>query len=136
MCMIENADGSVEVIQKERKRKARKPHQCRECWRDIEAGEQYEHMVYKWDGNLTAYKICLHCRVAMSWLEKECHGYVYGQIETDILEHVEEGNYSMALTRLAVGMKWKWTKRNGERMPIPACPPTSWDSVKALPPCL
>jgi hypothetical protein len=28
-------------------------------------------------------------------------------------------------------MKRKWTKKNGERMPIPVCPPTTWDRVKA-----
>lgn len=126
MCSIEHADGFVDVIQDERERKARKPHQCFECYRVIRVGERYQYTVYKWDGRLTSYKICLHCHVAAKWLVSECGGFVYSKIQEDIREHTESRRaYGMDLSRVAVGMKRKWTKRNGDLMPIPKRPRTT-----------
>lgn len=129
MCMIDNADGYVDTINSPKLRRARKPHKCMECHRVIQAKEQYEHMVYKWDGEIVNRKLCLHCRVAENWLEKECHGFLYGRVQEDIVEHAESGNYGMPLARLAVGMRRQWEKINGELMSVQPLPPTTWDKV-------
>lgn len=133
MCNIENSDGFVDVIQPECDRKARKAHTCLECRREIRAGEQYRHTVYKFDGDLTSYKICLHCHVAAEWLMRECGGFLYSQIQDDILEHTESRRpYGIDLFRVAVGMRRKWTKKNGGLMPIPKRPLTTKE-LMALP---
>jgi hypothetical protein len=42
-------------------RKARKPHRCCECGKQIEAGEKYEHSRSKFDGDFSSCDTCLIC---------------------------------------------------------------------------
>lgn len=43
-------------------RRARKAHQCRECYREIKAGEQYEYYsAISYDGDSFSVKTCLRC---------------------------------------------------------------------------
>jgi hypothetical protein len=41
--------------------KARKPHKCCECYREIAAGSEYECITGKCDGYIDRYKTCLDC---------------------------------------------------------------------------
>jgi hypothetical protein len=40
---------------------ARKAHRCLECKGKIDAGEKYERVAGKWDGNFSTAKTCAHC---------------------------------------------------------------------------
>lgn len=42
-------------------RKARKPHKCCECSREIPKGAQYEYIAGKCGGDFQDYKTCLDC---------------------------------------------------------------------------
>ena len=101
--------------------KARKTHRCGECFRDISAGEQYESVFGKWEGDFSSHKTCVHCCAARKWLERECNGYVYGGIKEDIQDHFYEVSpYKMLeLGRLIVGMRRKWRDKRGRMMPVP-----------------
>jgi hypothetical protein len=41
--------------------KARKPHKCYECRREIPVGAQYEYVAGKYDGDFFTHKTCLVC---------------------------------------------------------------------------
>lgn len=57
--------------------KARKTHQCGECYRDILPGEKYEKITAKWDGDFSTHKTCLDCR---SIRDQFFTSWMYGQI--------------------------------------------------------
>ena len=108
MCMVEGCDEMASVWQ-ESTRKARKPHKCIECGREIAVGERY---VYLWakgaDGPFTG-KWCLQCDVAKEWLWKNCSGSILSAVREDIGQHVEEYQ-RMDLARLYVGMRRRWRR--------------------------
>src|ERR1700752_1586871 len=89
MCMIEDADGSCQVLQ-DQTRKARKEHRCSECSRIIRAGEDYRYEVTLYDGSCNTHKTCSHCQVSRAWLSDNCGGWVYGAVEEDIAEHARD----------------------------------------------
>ena len=41
--------------------KARKPHRCYECRREIRPREEYERTTGKWDGEIFSFRCCLLC---------------------------------------------------------------------------
>lgn len=41
--------------------KARKPHKCIECDREIPVGMRYEKFSGKWEGDFTSHETCLDC---------------------------------------------------------------------------
>lgn len=45
----------------QKNRKARKQHQCCECYSEISSGEEYQFTSGIWDGEPSSYKICLSC---------------------------------------------------------------------------
>lgn len=53
-------DGSSEFCHTEI-RKARKPHKCSECNKEIPVGGRYEHATGKTEGDLWAYDTCMIC---------------------------------------------------------------------------
>ena len=91
-------------------RKARKQHRCYECFRQIEAKEEYENVVGKWDGQISGYKTCSFCLVARKWLSKECGGYVYSCVLEDLREHWNDRYRMNHLGKLIVGMNRKWDR--------------------------
>jgi len=129
MCMIEDADGYNEWSG-ESSHVARKTHKCGECHRQIEPGERYYVMKWKYDGQFDTSNICAHCRVAGTWLEENCSGFLVCMIEDDIAEHVTEyrgrSKCVARLKRLKVGMERHWKIKRGPRagqlMPLPQLP--------------
>ncbi len=120
MCMFDDAESATVLSSKDRV--AKKNHTCGECHRTIDTGEKYHTDVYKFDGQVSRHKTCMHCMVARQWLSYECAGWICGCIQEDIDEHVQSGGCPVALSRLAIGMKSKWRTPRGKLMKIPALP--------------
>lgn len=118
MCMINDADGYVLVI-RESTPSARKPHKCDECHRVINIRERYLREYMKFDGDMSDHKTCMHCQIARDWLLHECAGFCYGEIEEDIVAHAQDGYGGIPLMRTAIGMRRKWTRRDGRLMALP-----------------
>ena len=60
VCVL-NWDGDDADFYNATLRKARKPHECCECHGTIQPGQSYEHVVGKWDGDLSKYDTCSLC---------------------------------------------------------------------------
>ena len=120
--MIDCADDVVYLLA-EYHSTARKRHKCRECHREIRPGESYLIEKYIDDGICT-HKTCQHCQIVRGWLSAECGGWLYGGVREDILEHAYEG-YGMDVKRMAVGIRQRWTRKNGALLPLPRMPKTS-----------
>lgn len=57
-------------------RKARKPHECSECGKQILPGEKYEHATGKTEGDMWAFDTCLICsEIAETFY---CDGRLFG----------------------------------------------------------
>lgn len=123
MCMADYSDGRC-VILSDAYFKARKEHLCSECHRKIRIGEIYRRECTLFEGLKSTHKTCAHCQVVRHWLNFECGGFIYSQIEDDIREHATEG-YGLPVIRLAVGMRRFWTTRKGALMAIPEIPETN-----------
>ena len=52
--------------------KARKPHRCCECCRTIEAGERYQSVTGKWEGDVDTYKTCSECLELIKQIDDDC----------------------------------------------------------------
>ena len=132
MCMIDDGDGAVTMIDDGRYIRARSKHKCKECGRFIEPGESYHREVYKFDGEFSTHKTCAHCMVVRRWLSDECGGWLFGGVEEDAREHVFEnrGYYGLDLYRAVVGMQWQWRTPSGRLLPVPMDIKTS-DEMRA-----
>lgn len=73
-------------------RKARKEHQCKECWRTIKAGEKYEHVRGKWDGEVGTFDTCEHCLALKDWVKAHvpCFCFEHGNIRDGAIEAAQE----------------------------------------------
>ena len=71
---------------------ARKPHQCCECNIPIAAGESYEYISGKWDGNFSAHHTCLRCIELRQWatISTPCFCYELGNLHDGVREMVRE----------------------------------------------
>jgi len=129
MCMIDGCDEyydswSVKSV------KARKPHVCKECGREIAIGETYtrESYLIRGDG-WGSVPHCSHCDVACQWLRAECGGWLTHGVYEDIAEHAYEYDRHparYALYRLKAGMRRKWKRFDGAGLlPIPRMPALS-----------
>ena len=129
MCMLDDSDGCVTMLS-EATPVARKAHKCRECGRQIAAGERYHVERYLWEGKLHNHKTCAHCDVARQWLQAECGGWLYGDVKQNLRElavraaHAVNTAGHVPLMRLAVGMKWKWRAPSGRLLGVPRVPQT------------
>lgn len=52
--------------------KARKPHQCVECYGTIQVGEKYHKHHGIWDGQALDYKVCEDCESLRSDADESC----------------------------------------------------------------
>ncbi|MBP9034977.1 MAG: hypothetical protein KBG29_13840 [Pseudomonadales bacterium] len=131
MCMIDDADYTVDVLAKTRPR-AKRPHTCAECRRTIDPGETYLRETFLGeDREMVTHKTCAHCEVARNWLSAQCGGWCYGGVEEDVREHCFGHGYGMDLYRLAVGMAWRWRTPRGRLLPVPALPATGHEIAAA-----
>lgn len=130
MCMLDDADGMVTIIDGGSYVTARKPHKCAECRRTIEAGERYHRESFVFDGRFQCHKTCAHCMVVRDFLQDECGGWLYGDVEEDAREHCHGQGYGMDLYRAVVGMRRNWRRQDGRLMNVPARITTS-DEIRA-----
>lgn len=87
-CVYVENDGDYADCIEQDMRKARKPHKCSECRRDIQPGEEYEYFKGKCDGEIFVNKTCPDClsiRTAMF-----CGSYVFGAMKDDLWTHVSD----------------------------------------------
>ena len=66
-------------------RRARKEHQCTECYEAITRGQKYEHVSGIWDGSPSTYKTCMSCVEIRDHFA--CGGFYYGQLWNDLEEN-------------------------------------------------
>lgn len=78
MCDLEVEGYGTEL--RDTQRRARKKHQCGECWRTIQPGELYGVFAGLFDGDFFAVKHCLRCTKARHWLGARGHGWQGGEI--------------------------------------------------------
>lgn len=67
--------------------KARKPHKCCECRRQIQPGESYLRYTGKWDGEMNTYRTCAVCEDIRSSL---CCGgsFIFGDLWEKIHDQI------------------------------------------------
>lgn len=98
---------------------ARTEHDCSCCGRTIHPGEQYENQRNVYDGRAYTYKLCAHCRAATTRALQLCddwdEGINDGWIDDALFEHHE----TIADIRLLIGLRRRWTRRDGTIWPIP-----------------
>jgi hypothetical protein len=134
MCMI--GDEDYWRVYRRDTRTAAKAHQCDECRRAIEKGERYLVAVgigYDND-HWETWRRCEHCEEVAGWLETVCGGWIFGQIEPDLAEHVIGGESelrSRPLTRLLRWQRSDWRDRTGELRPIDAVRTVTREAVDA-----
>jgi hypothetical protein len=119
MCLVD--DGSSPEFFHQENPTARKSHECDECRRVIQPGEEYERVCGKWDGEVDTFKTCAHCVEARRWLVKHCNGFLYHGVYEDLREHFNDDlRYRVdGLGRLLVGMRRRWRGFRGGLMPVP-----------------
>lgn len=120
MCSIDYDQPSM---YKKTFRKSRKSHKCVECYRDIQTGETYQHVVGMWGGKFNTYKTCAHCAVGQQLLLDQCHGFLHQGIEEELIEHLYSWPaipWAMDAARIVVGMRRKWARfGSNELMQLP-----------------
>lgn len=120
MCRIDDCDGAS--VNHREWRRAAKPHQCCECRRTIEKGEEHQYTFMIMEGEPMTFRLCQHCLAAAGWLIRECGGYVFEVIGEELIEHaVEYPHVADALAPLIAGIKAQWRDANG-LMPLPVVP--------------
>ena len=115
MCMADLAD-EFYTLARSMMRTARKAHKCFECNRTIEPGEQYEYMTGLYHDHWDTFRTCAHCLAGRVFIERECHGWLYGAVLDDIIEHWEENNLlrSWSLAKLTWLARNRWRGRSGD----------------------
>ena len=79
-------------------RRARKPHKCCECHKEIAIGERYEHARDKFDGEMWTAETCLICaEIADAFY---CNGRLYGGGLWDEMESCFESMTTGCLKQL------------------------------------
>ena len=114
-------------------RKARIEHECEECRRTIEPGERYLSHKTVYDGQVTQWKMCAHCRGVISLygrLTKCPQNWYWGSVLSvyedegavigDGLLHDLPAGGRVALLRAKVASGDKWRDRDGMLIAVPA----------------
>lgn len=120
MCRVDDCDGYAQVFG-DSTLTAKKEHKCDECRRVIQPGEKYRRERGVHESEPFTHKTCQHCLVARDWMNATCGGFVYGEIEEELLEHWnEDTDYrTRELAKLIYGMGRNWQARKGGLMPLP-----------------
>lgn len=74
---------------------ARKMHKCYECSGIILPGEQYEHVVGKWEGDVSVFKTCERCVDLRTWVKNNvpCLCWAHGNSDEDLFNAVDDAQY-------------------------------------------
>lgn len=98
ICLTGFDDGGCSEFIHTKIRKARKPHRCSECQKEIPISERYEHAVGKTDGDIWAYDTCLVCaEIAEAFY---CDGRWWGGMLWEQMEEVIPEMTTGCLNRL------------------------------------
>ncbi len=83
--------------------KARKPHQCYECEKEIPVGQSYERVVGKWDGDISTFEFCLICSEIAEALScgGRCFGNLWDDAEQNLFPNMTTGCLSKLRTASA-----------------------------------
>jgi len=73
--------------------KGRKDHQCSECLRVIEKGEQHEYAKGLWEGDFSDYRTCQTCLDMIKEIDLHCH--CHGALMDELHECDFEGVQSV-----------------------------------------
>jgi hypothetical protein len=97
--------------------KARKPHHCKECHREIPVGEVYECVSGKWDGTVSTFCTCAECQdiaTALSCDGNRMHGGLWEALE-DLGPDVVGPGCLARLSTAAAKQKLRnwWIERKG-----------------------
>lgn len=127
MCMADGADSPD--VWRQWERRARKPHKCDECGRQIAKDERYLYAeAHDTEVGWWSTKRCSHCCVLAAWLREECGRYLVHGVLDDFREHAEEYQ-RFDLWRLTWGARNKWN-RKGALLPVPKVPLTSVERAR------
>lgn len=118
MCIADYDGEPAAFYHRDMIQRARKPHRCDECFRTIAAGESYERVGAKWEGEVCTHRTCGHCLAARAWLDEVCGGWMHGMICEDLSEHLHDYR-SLWLGRVVYGMERKWARKDGTMMAPP-----------------
>lgn len=106
-----------------RRPKARKPHRCQECGREIEPGEHYERVAATWEGEFFTNVACAHCAVARmivddydNWYHEGYYGGLGPWLD-------EEGDAKPWSQDLLAAFRVRWRGPGGDLLPLPT---TTW----------
>jgi hypothetical protein len=91
--------------------RARKEHKCDTCYRRIDPGEQYTRGSGVYDGRMTSFKMCAHCKVMLSFIDYDNE---YGPED-----FIEFEPASIPELRMKVYFNKRWRNNAGELYPIP-----------------
>ena len=69
-------------------KKARKPHMCEECRKQIEPGSKYESLAYVFDQSFYHEKRCLVCVEIRNAFQEPGSAYAAGDMWSDIRDYV------------------------------------------------
>ena len=85
------------------RRTARKTHRCKECGRQIQPGEIYEHVRGIWDGMPDTVRTCPHCLAIRDWVTAHvpCSCWSHHSLLEDM--HAEISAYAHQAPGLAMG---------------------------------
>lgn len=91
-------------------RKARKQHRCEECGGPILRGEQYEHVVGKWD-YVDTFKTCPRCLDLRTWTKNNvpCLCWAHGNMHEDCRETVNDA--ASRAREETVGLRFGFLRR-------------------------
>ena len=116
-------------------RKARQPHACATCSREIRPGESYRHQTGVWDGRWYLFDQCAHCQAI--WAIYRPSSYESMISEEGYLDWAEEGSTAWGRDDLAdirelryrVQYRMGWRSKAGKLFPIPTAPASTPDLV-------
>ena len=108
-CIYVGDVGDVEPVARLREShpRARVPHRCGECGREIAVGEQYEVLVTAADERVERHHTCADCQSLRDEFFRD--GWWRGQVREHVEEHVRELRGEIAsecLARLTPAARW------------------------------
>lgn len=95
--------------------RANKEHVCGECLRNIGVGETYGRMAGVVDDHIWSALVCTHCEAVAEYMFRIDDEVCYGEIADSLEQYAE----SYREFRYLLGIRKKWTRKDGTLMRIP-----------------
>ena len=110
-------------VYQERDVKARKPHVCSECGREIAVGEIHQYIKGLWDGSWSTVRTCQHCAAAREIVRgvidniTGCDCLPLGDLKTEACQYADD---DQCVARIDDAMQRRWREDDGSLMAVPA----------------